>query len=209
MSVKLPLSPSHGLILVHRVKRAVTLHYLKRSHDCRKCLKSALEKDHEQENVECLRWVVHARDVALSAIPSGAQMSEVKEKPPMYSYIANSQIPRAHWGEMAGANAANKAILDKALADGTIVGYGNDEIWSISPTVKRMTTLVVVHVDGRFAQGAGPVLCVRQCHFACPDQRHEALGQHSRQPLLQLESRRLERRLRARVVLQVKSGRTR
>jgi hypothetical protein len=65
--------------------------------------------------------------LTLCAIPSGAQMPEVKEKPPMYSYVANWQIPRAHWGEMAGANAADKVILDKALADGTIVGYGNDE----------------------------------------------------------------------------------
>jgi hypothetical protein len=54
-------------------------------------------------------------------------MSEVKEKPPMYSYVANWQIPRAQWAEMAKGNAADKTILDKALADGTIVGYGNDE----------------------------------------------------------------------------------
>lgn len=45
----------------------------------------------------------------------------------MYSYIANWQIPRAQWGEMQKANAADKAVLDKALADGTIVGFGNDE----------------------------------------------------------------------------------
>jgi hypothetical protein len=64
---------------------------------------------------------------AVCAIPSGAQTSEVKEKPPMYSYIANWQIPRAHWAEMESANSADKVILDKALADGTIVGYGNDE----------------------------------------------------------------------------------
>jgi len=63
----------------------------------------------------------------LWAIPSGAQASEVKEKPAMYSYVANWQIPRAQWGDMAKANAGDKAILDKALADGTIVGYGNDE----------------------------------------------------------------------------------
>lgn len=63
----------------------------------------------------------------LSALPSSAQAPEVKEKPPMYSYIANWQIPRAHWAEMAKGDPANKAILDKALADGTIVGYGNDE----------------------------------------------------------------------------------
>ena len=56
---------------------------------------------------------------ALCSIPSIAQASEVKEKPPMYSYVANWQIPRAQWGDMQKANAADKAILDKAMADGT------------------------------------------------------------------------------------------
>ncbi len=65
--------------------------------------------------------------LTLGAIPSGAQMSEVKEKPPMYSYVANWQIPRAQWADIAKAGLSNKTILDKALADGTIVGYGNDE----------------------------------------------------------------------------------
>ncbi len=63
---------------------------------------------------------------AMCAAPTGAQAQEVKEKPPMYSYIANWQIPRAHWSEMAAANAADKAIMDKAMADGSIVGYGGD-----------------------------------------------------------------------------------
>lgn len=62
-----------------------------------------------------------------SAALCGAQGSEVKEKPPMYSYVASWVIPRSQWGEMEKANAADKAILDKALADGTIIGYGNDE----------------------------------------------------------------------------------
>jgi hypothetical protein len=65
--------------------------------------------------------------IALTAVPTVAQMPEVKEKPAMYSYVSNWQIPRAQWAEMDKANAADKAILDKALADGTIVGYGNDE----------------------------------------------------------------------------------
>jgi hypothetical protein len=64
----------------------------------------------------------------LFAIPSTAQTSEVKEKPPMYSYIANWQIPRAHWADMAKGTEANYTILSKALSDGTIVGYGNDEV---------------------------------------------------------------------------------
>ena len=64
---------------------------------------------------------------ALWAAPAGAQTPEVKEKAPLYSYVGNWAIPRAQWGEMAKAATANQAILDKAVADGTIVGYGSDE----------------------------------------------------------------------------------
>lgn len=63
---------------------------------------------------------------ALITAPAGAQTSEVKEKPPMYSYISNWAIPRAQWADMAKSDEADRAILDKALAGGTIVGYGND-----------------------------------------------------------------------------------
>ena len=63
---------------------------------------------------------------AVWAASARAQMSEVKEKPPMYSYIGNWNIPRAQWGDMEKANAADQNILDKALTNGTIVGYGND-----------------------------------------------------------------------------------
>ncbi len=63
----------------------------------------------------------------LLILPAAAQAPEAQPKPPMYSYVANWQIPRAHWGEMAAVNAGDKVILDKALADGTIVGYGSDE----------------------------------------------------------------------------------
>ncbi|MBZ5571427.1 MAG: hypothetical protein LAO09_06065 [Acidobacteriia bacterium] len=67
--------------------------------------------------------------LAMSAVcitPALAQMSDVKEKPPMYSYVANWSIPRAQWADMEKANAADQKVLDKALADGTIVGYGSD-----------------------------------------------------------------------------------
>ena len=56
-----------------------------------------------------------------------AHAQEVKEKPRMYTYVADWAIPRAQWGEMEKSNAADEKILDKALASGTIVGYGNDE----------------------------------------------------------------------------------
>jgi hypothetical protein len=68
--------------------------------------------------------------VALSAVwalPASAQMSEMKEKPPMYSYVGFWTIPRTQWAEMAKADAADAKVLDKAIANGTLVGYGNDE----------------------------------------------------------------------------------
>jgi len=63
--------------------------------------------------------------MAASAGPACAQ-DEPKEKPPMYSYVGFWNIPRAQWSEMEKNNAADQKILDKALADGAIVGYGND-----------------------------------------------------------------------------------
>lgn len=60
------------------------------------------------------------------AAPASAQTSEVKEKPPMYSYVGFWNIPRAQWGDMAKADAADLPTMSKALGDGTIVGFGND-----------------------------------------------------------------------------------
>jgi len=59
-------------------------------------------------------------------VPAGAQTSEVKEKPPMYSYIGFWNIPRAQRADMEKATAADQKIMEKAIANGTIVGYGND-----------------------------------------------------------------------------------
>src|SRR6266699_5961338 len=67
--------------------------------------------------------------LALTAVVVGsahAQMSEAKEKPPMYSYVWNWAIPRAQWAEMEKNTAADEKVLSKALASGTIVAYGND-----------------------------------------------------------------------------------
>ena len=75
------------------------------------------------------RYFVAACTLAMtsSLVPSAtAQTSEVKEKPPLYSYVADWSIPRAQWPEMEKANASDKAILDKAIANGTLVGYGDD-----------------------------------------------------------------------------------
>jgi hypothetical protein len=76
-------------------------------------------------------WKVFAGLCALAmsavwASPARAQTSEVKEKPAMYSYVAFWNIPRAQWADMAKAAAADQKILDQAIANGTIVAYGND-----------------------------------------------------------------------------------
>jgi hypothetical protein len=63
--------------------------------------------------------------MAASAVPAQAQ-DEPKEKPPMYSYVGFWNIPRAQWADMDKNNALDQKILDKALADGSIVGYGSD-----------------------------------------------------------------------------------
>lgn len=62
----------------------------------------------------------------LFPVPSSAQMQEVKPKPPMYSYVADWQVPRANWADMENAVAPLNAVMDKAMADGTIIGHGND-----------------------------------------------------------------------------------
>jgi hypothetical protein len=60
------------------------------------------------------------------AVPALAQVAEVKEKPPMYTYVSNWIIPRARWAEMDKAGAAESKIMDKALSSGSLVGYGDD-----------------------------------------------------------------------------------
>ncbi|HEY1465281.1 MAG TPA: hypothetical protein VGF44_17840, partial [Terriglobales bacterium] len=64
--------------------------------------------------------------LAVWATPAGAQKSEVKEKPALYTYVANWSIPRAQWGDMEKSYMDDQKILDKDIADGTLVGYGFD-----------------------------------------------------------------------------------
>ena len=67
-----------------------------------------------------------AASLVIGAAPAAAQTAEVKEKPPMYSYLANWTLPRAQWAEMEKANANTEKVTANALAKGTLVGYGND-----------------------------------------------------------------------------------
>ena len=66
--------------------------------------------------------------LGMTATLAGAQTGEVKEKPRLYRYVSYWTFPRAHWGDVDKDNAAgNQKILAPALADGTLVGYGDAE----------------------------------------------------------------------------------
>lgn len=60
------------------------------------------------------------------AAPAGAQTAEVKEKPRMYSYIANWTLPRASWAEFEKGVPGTQKVMEHALASGAIVGFGAD-----------------------------------------------------------------------------------
>jgi hypothetical protein len=63
----------------------------------------------------------------MTATLAGAQTVEVKKKPPLYTYVSYWEFPRAHWREVDKDNATgNQKLLAPALADGTLVGYGDD-----------------------------------------------------------------------------------
>ncbi|HZM09096.1 MAG TPA: hypothetical protein VFC15_02675 [Candidatus Limnocylindrales bacterium] len=64
--------------------------------------------------------------LAMSAVCAAPAVAQVSEKPPMYSYVGDWAIPRAQWAEMEKSATADQSILDKAIASGTIIAYGND-----------------------------------------------------------------------------------
>ena len=70
-------------------------------------------------------WTVFAISAGC-ATPARVQTAEVKEKPPMYSYIAVWNIPRDQWEARENQAAAARKILERAVADGTIAAYGFD-----------------------------------------------------------------------------------
>ena len=63
--------------------------------------------------------------LAFSAAAATAQMAgQEKEKPPVYTYVAQWTVPRAQWADEAKVDDQDRAVLDKLVADGTLIGYG-------------------------------------------------------------------------------------
>lgn len=55
--------------------------------------------------------------------PLHAQMAD-QGKQPVYTYVAQWAVPRAQWADMVKVDEADRPVLDKLVADGTLVGYG-------------------------------------------------------------------------------------
>ena len=112
---------------------------------------------------------------AFWAAPVCAQMAEVKEKPPMYTYVGQWNIPRAQWAEMEKANAASRIILEKDIATGTIGGFGfdmnlvhqpdgptHDEWWSAMSMAGLLNVLDQFYKSG---SATSPVLASATKHW--------------------------------------------
>lgn len=104
---------------------------------------------------------------AFAALPLHAQPSPVQPKAAMYTYVANWQIPRAHWSQMPQTEAADKDLMDKAVADGTLIGYGDDEVlvhsadaethddwWSSSSMAGLLKVLAQLYASGNVSSPA-------------------------------------------------------
>lgn len=116
------------------------------------------------------KFVVVMCAIALAAIwasPLRAQSDE-KEKPLVYTYVAQWAVPRADWPVYEKGNAAIKQVMEKLLADGTLTGYGwfrnvvhaegaptHGEWWSASSVanlMKALSTLVASADSPEFAK---------------------------------------------------------
>jgi hypothetical protein len=78
--------------------------------------------------------------VALGTIvPAQSQMA-AKDKPPVYTYVATWDVPRAQWADMAKVDEQDKPLMEKLVADGVLVGYG--------------TYVNVIHQEGEPTNGS-------------------------------------------------------
>jgi len=64
--------------------------------------------------------------IGLQTSGAQAQGADKPEKELIYTYISLWQVPRAKWSEFAKPVPGNQKILDQALADGSLVAYGDD-----------------------------------------------------------------------------------
>jgi hypothetical protein len=62
--------------------------------------------------------------LASAAVRPLQAQTAAKPKPAVYTYVATWDVPRGQWGDMVKVDDGDKPLLDKLVADGTLVGYG-------------------------------------------------------------------------------------
>lgn len=75
--------------------------------------------------VRALMVIGLAASLAISPMGAVAKTAPA-EKPVMYSYQSILTMPRGQWAGMDEAYGAKRAILDRAIAEGRLIAYGND-----------------------------------------------------------------------------------
>jgi hypothetical protein len=64
--------------------------------------------------------------LTLVAVAAGTPLRAQNDqgKPPTYTYIAEWTVPRAQWPDMVKIDDQERTLMEKLVADGTIIGYG-------------------------------------------------------------------------------------
>lgn len=76
--------------------------------------------------------------VALLVFVAPAALPQMDQAQPIYTYVSEFQIPRANWAQFAEETEKNATpVLERLMADGTLVGWGNFE--NIVHTTDGMT----------------------------------------------------------------------
>lgn len=69
-------------------------------------------------------WALGLLSFALAiGLPSSAQNAD-QGKAPIYTYLAEWAVPRAQWPEMVKLDDQDRPLMDKLVADGTLISYG-------------------------------------------------------------------------------------
>jgi hypothetical protein len=70
-------------------------------------------------------WYVGALAMCafVGSVPSLAPGGD-QGKPPVYTYIAEWDVPRAQWAEMTKLDDQDRSVMDQLVAEGTLTGYG-------------------------------------------------------------------------------------
>jgi hypothetical protein len=71
-----------------------------------------------------MRYVCLLILVVLATGTSMRAQNDDQGKPPTYTYIAEWSVPRAQWTDMVKVDYQERPLMDKLVADGTLLGYG-------------------------------------------------------------------------------------